>query len=253
MRRIALASAVAVGLSLMEVRAEEWSSAPTVLNALTSVSPVHTWHTSVAPAGCASLGCAHKCSEGYRVAIDGAQITLTPTTASGPWLIKKAFSSIDTDSSGAIDSQEIVALEGMIGCGLMGVMGEGLSQSEVQEVMLDLDADGSGTVEFEEFSPAACECRQATGLVDAATPNSVTGSFHDGTAFSFTINALTIPAADVGTIDPDEYVTLTLGDYGQCQATYRTGWYTPGVPSKASHASRTGIAVALISVVLSML
>merc|ERR1712216_973344 len=57
--------------------------------------------------------------------------------------IKEAFDLFDTDGSGEIDSKELKVA--------MRALGFEPKKEEIQKVISDVDDDGSGTIEYEEF------------------------------------------------------------------------------------------------------
>lgn len=58
--------------------------------------------------------------------------------------IKEIFEMYDEDKSGSLETMEV----GMV----LHSMGVQMSDEEVQQCAIDIDADGSGTITFEEFS-----------------------------------------------------------------------------------------------------
>lgn len=63
--------------------------------------------------------------------------------------LQTAFDAIDTDGSGAIDSKAIGTI--LKDCGVR------ISEEELEEIILEVDDDGSGLLEFEEFAQLAAK------------------------------------------------------------------------------------------------
>lgn len=61
--------------------------------------------------------------------------------------LRNAFSMFDTDNSGKIDAREIIALIS----GDDAAIDEILDREEVEAVIKEVDVDGDGEVDFEEF------------------------------------------------------------------------------------------------------
>jgi len=70
-----------------------------------------------------------------------AMLKLPITVVQGYW---RTFQRYDLDDSGSVDAKELNNL-------LVDSIGHKLSEEELQNIMLDVDADGSGTLEFGEF------------------------------------------------------------------------------------------------------
>jgi len=63
--------------------------------------------------------------------------------------LQTAFDAIDTEGSGAIDSKAIGTI--LKDCGVR------ISEEELEEIILEVDDDGSGLLEFEEFAQLAAK------------------------------------------------------------------------------------------------
>ena len=58
-------------------------------------------------------------------------------------MIKEAFDLFDKDSDGTIELSELKAV--------MNDLGRSVSDEELEEMMNDVDADGNGSIDFDEF------------------------------------------------------------------------------------------------------
>jgi len=77
-----------------------------------------------------------------------AELTMAPLTKGGLKQeqideIKEAFNLFDTDQSGSIDYRELKAA--------MKALGFDVKKDELKKMIADVDADGSGNIEFPEF------------------------------------------------------------------------------------------------------
>merc|ERR1712176_1209874 len=57
--------------------------------------------------------------------------------------LKEAFDAFDKDGSGAISAEELL--------GVMRAMGQNPTEDELLNLVLEVDVDGNGTIEFDEF------------------------------------------------------------------------------------------------------
>ena len=78
-----------------------------------------------------------------------ALVTETPQTLEE---LKSIFELIDADNSGLLDRDEILQLADFF-------TEKTMTEAEIDEAMREMDADGSGEVDFEEFSVRPCSCR----------------------------------------------------------------------------------------------
>ena len=60
------------------------------------------------------------------------------------FMIREAFSIFDEDKSGDIDNKEFK--------NLVNTLGWGISETKMIELMKEIDKDGSGAIDYEEFS-----------------------------------------------------------------------------------------------------
>ena len=87
--------------------------------------------------------------EEIRVQLDSiaAQLKLPPSVVAGYW---RSFNRYDVDDSGAVDSKELNTM-------LLDSIGHKLSEKEIKDILLEVDADGSGAIEFGEFCVLAAK------------------------------------------------------------------------------------------------
>ena len=81
--------------------------------------------------------------EEIRVQLEGvaAQLKLPLSVVQGYW---RSFNRYDVDDSGSVDAKELNNM-------LVDSIGHKLSEDEIKNILLDVDADGSGAIEFGEF------------------------------------------------------------------------------------------------------
>ena len=81
--------------------------------------------------------------EEIRVQLEGvaAQLKLPLSVVQGYW---RSFNRYDVDDSGSVDAKELNNM-------LVDSIGHKLSEEEIKNILLDVDADGSGAIEFGEF------------------------------------------------------------------------------------------------------
>ena len=104
----------------------------------------------------APTGICHECSEANPQEIDGATAATTELREAPHALscsdtvcedcveeIKETFDLFDTDSSGSIDPEKVKAA--------MRALGFEPKKEEIQNMISDVDDDGSGTIEYEKF------------------------------------------------------------------------------------------------------
>ncbi|CAL4104311.1 unnamed protein product [Meganyctiphanes norvegica] len=72
--------------------------------------------------------------------------------------LQMAFDAIDTDNTGAIDSKAIGTI--LKDCGVR------VSEEELEEIVMEVDDDGSGLLEFEEFTQLAAKFLLEEDLVE---------------------------------------------------------------------------------------
>ncbi len=84
--------------------------------------------------------------------------------------VREAFTLFDTDGDGTIDATELKVAMRALG---FAPQEDGEIEAEIARMMADIDGDGSGTIDFDEFLEAVTEKAAAGGGAVAANRASV--------------------------------------------------------------------------------